>query len=174
AIRVCLRRSPQFSWTPKRGNGGPERKRGTPSRRSRHSCGARELWPRCSGFRDRALLRRATRAAGAERCRCHRAHREPEASSRQAGAVTIEVWPDLLRARQEISKLDEILVLHPIDDVRHRRVVAAPRIVLVAAQGLEQIILALAGEPGHVLPALEIRLMTEIAPVLFGQHPAVL
>src|SRR3981081_160108 len=79
-------------------------------------------------------------------------------------------WQASLRPGQEISEVDELLVLHGVDDFRHLRVIAAARIVLVAAQRLEQVILALAGQARHVLLPLISRLVTEIAAMLVGEH----
>src|SRR3954447_16682977 len=71
---------------------------------------------------------------------------------------------------EEIGELDEILVLEVVHHFRHLGVVAPARIVLVAAQGLEQIVLALAGQPGDVfLPGI-IGLVTEIAAMLLAQR----
>src|SRR5262249_6214006 len=75
-----------------------------------------------------------------------------------------------LLPREEIGEVDEILVLHAVDDLGHLGVVAASRIVLVAAQRLEQVVLALAGEPGNVLLPGVIGLMTEITVVLLAQR----
>src|SRR5215468_12767578 len=78
--------------------------------------------------------------------------------------------PASLLSREEIGELDEILVLHAVDDLGHLGVVAASRIVLVAAQRLEQVVLALAGKPGNVLLPGIIGLVTEIAVVLLAQR----
>src|SRR5258708_40186841 len=45
-----------------------------------------------------------------------------------------------LQPRKEVGEIDEVLVLHRVDDLGHLRVVAVPRIVLVSTQRLEQVI----------------------------------
>src|SRR3954466_14901462 len=84
-------------------------------------------------------------------------------------AIVTSRRPSLLPG-EEIGELDEILVLEVVHHLGHLGVVAAARIVLVAAQGLEQIVLALAGQPGDVfLPGI-VGLVTEIAPMLLAQR----
>src|SRR5262245_64060465 len=78
--------------------------------------------------------------------------------------------PASLLPREEIGEVDEILVLHAVDYLGHLGIVAASRIVLVAAQRLEQIVLALAGKPGNVLLPGIIGLVTEIAAVCLAQR----
>src|SRR5713226_2815959 len=103
-------------------------------------------------------------------CSTKEIERDDEAKIKSSRFKRKKARPNLLQSCKEISKLHEIRILHRIDDVRHPGVVAAARIVLVAAQGLEQVVLALAGEPGNVLAALKIRLVTEVAPILLGQR----
>src|SRR5262249_35855734 len=78
--------------------------------------------------------------------------------------------PPSLQPREEVGEVDEILVLHGVDNLGHLGVVAASRIVLVAAQRLEQVVLALASKPGNVLLPGVIGLVAEIAVVFLAQR----
>src|SRR5438128_8970893 len=91
-------------------------------------------------------------------------------TSHRAGADAGNSSPASLQPGEEVGEVDEILVLHGVDDLGHLGIVTASRIVLVAAQRLEQVILALAGEPGNVLLPGIIGLVTEIAVVLLAQR----
>src|SRR5262245_3520149 len=95
---------------------------------------------------------------------------QAEIAGRERVTEASAMPPPSLLPREEVGEVDEILVLHGIDDLGHLGIVAASRIVLVAAQRLEQIVLALAGKPGNVLLPGIIGLMTEITVVLLAQR----
>jgi hypothetical protein len=68
------------------------------------------------------------------------------------GGVEIETkcsWA----AREKIGEVTDLLVGDGVEDFRHRGVVAAPRIVLIFAQRLHEVVLTLAGEPWDILGA---------------------
>src|SRR5580704_7035621 len=68
-----------------------------------------------------------------------------------------------------IRQVENLLIGDRRDDVGHGRVVAVAGIVLVAAQCLDQVVLALGGDAGDVLLAGEVRQMAEVAAVLLDQ-----
>src|SRR5580704_1847486 len=69
-----------------------------------------------------------------------------------------------------IRQIQNLLIGDRRDDVGHRRIVTVARIVLVAAQRLDQIILALGADARNVLLAGKIRQMAEVAAVLLDQN----
>ena len=72
--------------------------------------------------------------------------------------------------REEVSEVGNLLIADRIEHIRHRGVVAAARVVLVFAHGFDEVVFALAGEPGNVLFAGKISLMTEITSVLLDER----
>src|SRR5262245_59814352 len=73
------------------------------------------------------------------------------------------VPPASLLPRQIMREVGEVRVGERLDHVRHLCIVAAATVVLVAAQRLEEVVLALTGEPRHVLDAGEVRQMADVA-----------
>ena len=73
------------------------------------------------------------------------------------------------QARQVISELDELCVIDRLKSFEHDRLIGVPRPALVLAQGFQQVIFALAGQPRHGLLPGKIGTVTHIAVVLFGQ-----
>jgi hypothetical protein len=68
-----------------------------------------------------------------------------------------------------MGQIEDVGVGHWNHHVRHRGVIAAPRIALILAQRLHEVILALARQARNVLCPGKILVMAEIAPVLLDQ-----
>src|ERR1700730_4459913 len=77
----------------------------------------------------------------------------------------------LFHSRDIIRQIQYLLIGDRLGDRCHERLVAMARIVLVAAQRLDQIILALGGDMGNVILSGEARGMAEVATVLMDQRP---
>src|SRR5947209_722331 len=82
--------------------------------------------------------------------------------------------PGLFVAGDRVGEVEDVLVAERREHIAHAGVVAPPRIRLVLAQGLDQVVLTLRGDPRHVVGAGEIRAMTEEAAVLLQQGSGVL
>src|SRR5215475_8594181 len=84
--------------------------------------------------------------------------------------ISIKRWSSiLLHTCQKIGKVQYLAIGNRRDDIGHRIVVAAARIVLIAAQRLDEIILSLIGDTRHVLLPRETRRMAHVAVVLLDQ-----
>src|SRR5258705_7662121 len=70
------------------------------------------------------------------------------------------------QVRQVIGELDELGIVERLQHLEHDRLVRVPRSAFVVAQGLEQIVLTLVGEPRHRLLTGKIRAVARIAVVL--------
>src|SRR5450756_466662 len=78
----------------------------------------------------------------------------------------------LAEARDSVGEIDDLRVGHRRQHLGHGGVVAVPRIVLVFAQRLDQIVLALSGDARNVFAAGQIETMTVVAAVLRDQRAA--
>src|SRR6516162_8836399 len=74
------------------------------------------------------------------------------------------------QARQIVCELDQLHVLDRLQHLGHRRLVAVPGAALVLAQRLQQVILALTGQPRDIFLPGKIRAVADIAVVLLDER----
>src|SRR5882672_114728 len=74
------------------------------------------------------------------------------------------------QAGQKISEVENLLVADFVQNVGHRGIIAAARVVLECPHGFHEVVLALAGEAGNVALAGIISLVAEIAAVALGER----
>src|SRR6185312_8778504 len=106
---------------------------------------------------------RSGKSSAARVSRCH-------SSTCARPSVEPLLHPLLLHPSDVIRQIENLLVGDRRDDVGHGGVVAVARVVLVAAQRLDQVILALVGDARHVVLTGESRGMAEITAVLLDQR----
>jgi hypothetical protein len=75
------------------------------------------------------------------------------------------------RPRHKIHEIENLGIRDRPRHLRHRGVIPGPRIALVFAQGLDEVVLALGSEPGDVITSREIRVMTKATVVALGESP---
>ena len=73
--------------------------------------------------------------------------------------------------REVIGELDELRVVDRLEHLGHRGIVASARAVLLLTQRLQKIVLALVGEPRHVVPPRKVRAMADVAMALLHYRP---
>src|SRR5215475_16190966 len=72
---------------------------------------------------------------------------------------------------QKVGEIKDLLVIDRVEDISHRGVVAATRVVLVFPQCFHEVVLALAGEARNILFAGIIQVMAKVTAVLLDERP---